>query len=81
MNEAIEIPITYKGELLLLKARVIKYGYIHRIEVDVDGNSIIFEPDEERNYRVILDTGDDKKSKGIDLELLKQIAKTIESLS
>lgn len=80
MNEEIDIPIIYKGNELIIKAKVVKFGYIHRFEVEVDGYSVIFEPDEERNYRVILNPVDDKNSKSIDLELLKQIAKTIESL-
>jgi hypothetical protein len=80
MNETIDIPIIYKGKELIFKAKVVKFGYIHRFEVEVDGYSVIFEPDEERNYRVILNPVDDKNSK-IDLELLKQISETLQSLS
>jgi hypothetical protein len=81
MNETIDIPITYKGNELIFKARVIKFGYIHRFEVDIDDNTVIFEPDEERHYRAILDPAGDKISKSINIELVKLIAETIESLS
>ena len=77
MNETIDIPITYEGNELIFKARVIKYGYIHRFEVDVEGNPVIFEPDEERNYRAIVDPAHDKQSKNINPEILKLIAETI----
>lgn len=80
MNETIDIPIIYKGKELIFKAKVVKFGYIHRFEVKVNGHSVIFEPDEERNYRVILNPVDDKNSK-IDLALLKQISETLQSLS
>jgi hypothetical protein len=81
MNETIDIPITYKGNELIFKARVIKYGYIHRFEVNIEGSPVIFEPDEERNYRALLDPAQGNKSNSINLEFLKLIAETIESLS
>jgi len=81
VDNIIHIPITYKGKEISYAARLIKFGYIHKFEIDFDGTPIIFEPDEERNYRAILDPTNNDKSKPINVDLLKLIAKTLESLS
>ena len=51
MDEQFELPVEYKGEQLLFKASLIVTGYTHKFNVDVNGQMVIFEPDEERNYR------------------------------
>jgi len=35
-------------------AKLIVTGYTHKFGVDVNGQNIIFEPDEERNYRAVI---------------------------
>ena len=49
MENQFELPVQYKGEQLMLKASLLITGYTHKFKVDVNGRSIIFEPDEERN--------------------------------
>jgi hypothetical protein len=80
MDEQFELPVEYKGELLLLKASLQVVGYTHKFIVDVSGREVIFEPDEERNYRAIPGYGDICGSKHVDIELLKAIANIIEQL-
>jgi len=55
-------------------------GYTHKIQVEVDGQIIMFEPDEERNYRVVLNAGQLEKETKLDVGLLKAIAEVIESV-
>jgi hypothetical protein len=50
MEEQFELPVEYKGQELMLKASLLVTGYTHKFNVDVNGQNIIFEPDEERNY-------------------------------
>ena len=46
--------------------------------VEVDGQEVIFEPDEERTYRAIIPYDYIGKKKDMDIELLKSIAAAIE---
>jgi hypothetical protein len=81
MNESFEITVTYKSETYSFNAKLFQYGYTHRIIVSVNNGDIIFEPDEERNYRafaVPLDT--ENSTRELDVGLLEAIAKTIESI-
>jgi hypothetical protein len=54
MEEQFELPLVYKGEQVLLKASLLVTRYTHKFNVDVNGQNIIFEPDEERNYRAVI---------------------------
>ncbi|RYD56628.1 MAG: hypothetical protein EOP56_11285 [Sphingobacteriales bacterium] len=74
--EGFELQIEYKGEVLTLPARLIVQGYTHKIAVEVFGTEVLFEPDEERNYRAII--SEEHAQKLPDLQLLKMIAEEIE---
>jgi len=80
MEEEFELPVVYKGQELILKASLIATGYTHKFSVEVDEQIIVFEPDEQRNYRAILSYGDLDKKNNVDVELLKRIAEVIEHL-
>ncbi len=73
MDEPFELPVTYKGNELLFPARLFMLGYIHKFQVQVNGYEVFFEPDEERNYRAVIDPEQVESSK-VDVELLKAIA-------
>ena len=79
MDEGFELPVTYKGEDLLFPAALLHTGYTHRFKVDVYGQEVFFEPDEEKNYRAIIDP--EKVDKDISLELLKAIVESIEFIA
>ena len=53
------------------------YTYLSTAK-NVNGQEIIFEPDEERNYRAVINYDDIGKNKPVDIELLKEITKAIE---
>jgi hypothetical protein len=77
MDESFEIPVVYKGKELLFPAQVIRYGYVHRIVINVDEQIIFLEKDEEGNYRAI---GDEKNNKELDRELVQAIVSSVEEL-
>ena len=54
MEEEFELPVEYKGAQLMLNASLLVTGYTHKFNVDANGHNIIFEPDEERNYRAVI---------------------------
>ena len=78
MSEPIEIPVKYKGEEQLIQAELLQRGYIHGFQVMINDVPVLFEPDEERNYRVMIDETKYDKSK-VDLGMVKAIVETLES--
>ncbi len=55
MDEDFDIPVLYNDIELNFKTKLLKFGYTYKFEVDVYGIPVIFEPDEERNLRAIID--------------------------
>ena len=55
MEEGFKLPIVYQGQEREFEATFIATGYTHKFHVDIEGVGVYFEPDEERNYRAILD--------------------------
>lgn len=81
MNESFEISVSYKGETLSFNAKLLPYGYTHRIVVSVNNRDVVFEPDEERNYRALIDPFEtDVPKKELDVGLLRALAETIERI-
>lgn len=78
MDEMFELPVMYKNEELHFPAELQQTGYSHRFRVEVYGQDVFFEPDEERNYRALIDP--EQMTKDISTELLQAVANTIESL-
>jgi hypothetical protein len=58
-------------------ARLLIMGYTHKIEVDVNGIPVMFEPDEERNYRAVVAN---EHRDQLNVQLLKQLADAIEAV-
>ncbi len=79
MNETFDLPVSYIGKELSFPAKLLVFGYSYKIAVDLNGIEIIFEPDEERNYRVLVDP-EKLEGKKMDIELLKAIAVAIEGI-
>ncbi|MBC7828063.1 MAG: hypothetical protein H7122_09970 [Chitinophagaceae bacterium] len=80
MDDSFEIPVLFNQKELLFPARLLHQGFTHKIKVDVNGLTIIFEPDEEGNYRAIIDDILLEKANEINISLLKTIAVAIESI-
>ena len=80
MEETFGLPVEYNGQQMMLKASLLVTGYTHKFIVEVEGQSMIFEPDEERNYRSVIPYDDIKNQKHLDIELLKTISKALEKL-
>ncbi len=57
------------------KARLLQLGsYTHKIQVYVNGTEVLFEPDEERNYRAYIDPTNKEGLEQAHIYLLKEIA-------
>ncbi len=78
MDDFFEIPVWYNEKEMLLTARLLIFGYVHKFEVDVFGQLFFFERDDCGDYRAIIDPGNMEETKKINVGLLKAIATSIE---
>jgi hypothetical protein len=60
---------------MMFSARLVKRGYSYKIQVEVEGQEIIFELDEERNFRAIMETSNKRP---IRVEIVKAIGEALE---
>ena len=80
MDEPFELPVEFKGEELQFPAQLKQFGYKHRFVVAVFGQDVFFEPDEERNYRALIDPEQLEANKKLNVDLLQAIAVGIEAV-
>ena len=80
MDEEFELPVHYNGKELLFPAKLIRFGYSYRIEVDVNEQIVTFEKDEERNWRALLESHDFGESNSVNPELLKGIVDSLDEI-
>lgn len=84
MDEPFLIPVSYKGKEWEFEATLQILGYTHRFNVLVEGAEVIFERDEEGQYRAIVSqealAARGKGARGIDPGLLEHIALQIEQI-
>ena len=74
------MPVTYKGREQIFKVTLQVFGFTYRLVVDVHGQFINFERDEERNFRAVLNYEDANKAATIDHDLVKAIGDAIETI-
>jgi hypothetical protein len=80
MDEGFELPVLFNNVELSFPAKLLNYGYSYKLEVDIEGEKILFEPDEERNWRALTTAADLSTNKKISIDLLKAIALSIEKI-
>ncbi len=77
MEEEFELPVTFNGKSLTFPAKLLNFGYTIKLEVEIEETKVIFEPDEERNWRALLSWEDLQANKKLNADLLKAIAEVI----
>lgn len=80
MSESFELPVWFKEKELLLPAEMHAWSTSHRIVVYIHDFPFTFEPDEERNYRAVIQVEDRDKAEKVDRELLQAVAETLHDL-
>jgi hypothetical protein len=81
MDERFEIPVLYRGQECSFPATLRMRGYAQQFLVNVGGIDVIFECDEEANYRALLEESQLEKNQKLDVSLLKAIAQVLESVT
>ena len=81
MNKEFILPVQFKEETLRFPARLLNYRYGYKLEIEIEGTKLLFEPDEEGNWRVLLSYEELQSEKKFNPELLKRIAEAIEEIT
>jgi hypothetical protein len=81
MVDTFTLPVTFNGKELELPAKVLDYGYVAKLQVEIDGTQVIFEPDEERNWRALISFEDLQANKKLDANLLQAVAEVISEIT
>lgn len=77
--EPVDLTIQYKGEERQYQATFRRYGYTYRIQVNVADTPVDFEPDEEGQFRAILNEPDRPAYRTMDTRLLQTIAEELQA--
>ncbi len=80
MEDSFSIDVEVGGKEYSFEARLATVGYTHKFYVIINGLEVIYEPDEERNYRAILNNANHIDVRDIDLELIKAVGDKIQSV-
>lgn len=78
MDDVVKLPVEYKGEELEFDMRILRRGYTLRFVVLVNDAEVIFERDEQGEYRAIVLNADEHNAGLIPQDLLAAIHKSIE---
>jgi hypothetical protein len=81
MNDEFLLPVSFQGKEYNFPTRLLSYGYTIKLEVEIEGNTILFEPDEERNWRALIPFDDIPTAKKTNPELLKAVSEAIEEIT
>ncbi|WP_026632801.1 hypothetical protein [Dyadobacter alkalitolerans] len=77
MNETIRLPVEYLGASHEFPLTILTVGYTYQLHIQIEDKTLIFEQDEQHQYRVIRQPGDETKvSKG----LIEAIVSSLQSL-
>ena len=80
MHNSFELPVSYKGKVVLFPGQLHQYGYSQKIEINVNGLSLFFERDEEGNWRALVDPSELEKNRSINKELIQAVIHSIEEV-
>jgi len=80
MEEPFILTIQYEGRECTFEARLAIMGYTHKFYVVVNGKEVVFEPDEERKYRAILNGADQEKVTDQERGIIREIGLQIEEI-
>ena len=78
MDDPIELTINYKNKELVFPVRLLNYGNSYKLELTIDKTVVLFEPDEERNWRALISYEEVQQNKSLDKDLLELIALAID---
>jgi len=79
MEHYFELPVTINGEELSFKGRMATFCYVYKFYIIVDGQELVFEKDDEQQYRVLSERS--TEAKAVDPNLIQLIINALDKLS
>ncbi len=80
MEESFIVEVEIEGKEYCFEGRLVTVGYTHKFLVLINSLEVSYEPDEERNYRAILNEADQGKVTGSDIALIRAVGDKIQAL-
>ena len=80
MDEDFELPVNINGKEKIFHAKFLRLGYSYKIEVETGDEVLLFEPDEERNWRAIQNQYKNEASGKHHPDLYQSIANALDTL-
>ena len=80
MADTFTIDVTYKEEQLSFEVTLSSTGYTHSFHVLINGIEVTYEPDEERNYRAMVNPEKINELKEKDKELIQLVVESLDKL-
>ena len=81
MSDNFSLSIVYKNQEKEFPVTLLQQGYTYKLIVLIDDLEVSFEPDEERNFRVVAMPGQDEKQlEKIDRQLLQLLKEKLEEM-
>jgi hypothetical protein len=81
MDDTFYLTVNYGNKEIDFPAQFVRTGYSYKIQVDVYDTVINFEPDEERNWRALVEGDKALQNKNITPDLLRAIANSLEEIT
>lgn len=81
MTDPFELPVTFNGKEHLFPAQLLPFGYTYKLKVEVQGQDVLFDRDEEGTFRAAFEPTGEGHAKPIDPALLQVIADAIDAIS
>ena len=78
MEHYFNLPVIINGENQSFKGRLVTFGYVYKYYIIADGQELVFEKDEEQQYRVL--TGEDTKGKPVGAGIIQAIITALDNL-
>lgn len=78
MEHYFDLPVVYKGHELSYKGRLVTFGYVYKFYIVVEGRELVFEKDDEQQFRVL--TEEINVNKPVDTDLILVIIKALGNL-
>lgn len=80
MEHFFELPVSYKGEEISFNSRLVTFGYDYKFHIIVNGEELIFERDNDRNFRMLA-TNLGQKDLTLDKNLIDNIIQSLEAIA
>lgn len=78
MDDGFILKVDYNGKTYELESKFIRLGFIHQFHIHIEDRTLVFEFDEDREYRVM--DASEGSSKSIDTGLIEAILHKISTL-